>query len=417
MESDKKSRQSLDGDIVPIRRGVAIYKIHASPFYMARVLNPSRKPKYVVRSTKETSRIQARIVAEEIAQQIQSTSKLEVVPRDMQFRHFAEIALKTARSDVERGSRNPLYAKNLKYNLESKTYGLDRFFGQMDVRQISVKDYSDFSRKLMESHPNLSPSVHGALRSTFRNVMKVALYDGVIPQVPAPPKLNEGKHSPRPFFRFHPLVAKDEDQYKNLIQTARKIETESHIVRGIPITKELGDIIIFTTHTFLRPTVSELYALTHQDVTIEANPQRLLLTVKKGKTGYRVSNTMPAAVDLYKRMVERLDQKPKPTDFVFLPAYKNRTTARTIIMRQFAYLLKQCGLEVDPYTNLSHSMYSLRHTALCMRLVLSDGTVNMEVLARNAGTSLDMLTQFYLKYLPMTRELARNLQSFGDGGA
>jgi hypothetical protein len=152
-------------------------------------------------------------------------------------------------------------------------------------------------------------------------------------------------------------------------------------------------------------------------VTIEANPQRLLLTVKKGKTGYRVSNTMPAAVDLYKRMVERLDQKPKPTDYVFLPAYKNRTTARTIIMRQFAYLLKQCGLEVDPYTNLSHSMYSLRHTALCMRLVLSDGAVNMEVLARNAGTSLDMLTQFYLKYLPMTRELARNLQSFGDGGA
>ena len=172
MESDKKSRQSLDGDIVPIRRGVAIYKIHASPFYMARVLNPSRKPKYVVRSTKETSRIQARIVAEEIAQQIQSTSKLEVVPRDMQFRHFAEIALKTARSDVERGSRNPLYAKDLKYNLESKTYGLDQFFGQMDVRQISVKDYADFSRKLMETHPNLSPSVHGALRSAFRNVMK-----------------------------------------------------------------------------------------------------------------------------------------------------------------------------------------------------------------------------------------------------
>lgn len=61
----------------------------------------------------------------------------------------------------------------------------------------------------------------------------------------------------------------------------------------------------------------------------------------------------------------------------------------------------------------SEFAYSLRHTALCMRMVLSDGTVNMEVLARNAGTSQDMLTQFYLKYLPMTRELARNLQSFG----
>jgi len=124
---------------------------------------------------------------------------------------------------------------------------------------------------------------------------------------------------------------------------------------------------------------------------------------------------MPAAVTVYQRILQRNAPHTKPADYLFLPSYTNRTTARTIIMRQFAYLLKQAGLERDPYTNLTHSMYSLRHTALCMRMVLSDGTVNMEVLARNAGTSQDMLTQFYLKYLPMTRELARNLQSFGCG--
>jgi hypothetical protein len=66
-ESVKKSRQSLDGEIIKIRRGLAIYKIHASPFYMARVLNPAGKPKYIVKSTKEKSRLQARVVAEEIA--------------------------------------------------------------------------------------------------------------------------------------------------------------------------------------------------------------------------------------------------------------------------------------------------------------------------------------------------------------
>ena len=409
----KKSRQSLDGEIIKIRRGLAIYKINASPFYLARVLNPARNPKYLVRSTKEQSRIQARIVAEELAQAIHNANPITVVLRDKTFRYYAEIALKSAQSDVDRGSRNPLYAKDLKYNLFAKNYGLDAFFGGKDIRQITVKDYSDFSRALMVSIPDLSSSVHGALRSAFRNVMKVALYDGVISQVPAPPKLNEGKHSARPFFRFSPLVSKEQDQYQNLIRTAQRIENESHIVRGVPITKELRDIILFTTHSFVRPTVSELYALTHQDVTIEENPQRLLLTIKKGKTGYRVSHTMPAAVNVYRRLLQRNAPNTKSTDYLFLPGYQNRTTARTIIMRQFAYLLKQAGLESDPFTNMTHSMYSLRHTALCMRMVLSDGTVNMEVLARNAGTSQDMLTQFYLKYLPMTRELARNLQSFG----
>ena len=44
----------------------AIYQTHASPFWMARVLDPNTK-KYVVRSTKETARLKARDVAEELA--------------------------------------------------------------------------------------------------------------------------------------------------------------------------------------------------------------------------------------------------------------------------------------------------------------------------------------------------------------
>ena len=73
----------------------------------------------------------------------------------------------------------------------------------------------------------------------------------------------------------------------------------------------------------------------------------------------------------------------------------------------------QSGLEVDSATGMKHSICSLRHTAICMRLVLSEGKVNIFNLAKNAGTSVEQIERFYARNLPMSAEMARNLQSFG----
>jgi len=59
------------------------------------------------------------------------------------------------------------------------------------------------------------------------------------------------------------------------------------------------------------------------------------------------------------------------------------------------------------------NIYSLRHTAICMRLVLSHGRVNIYSLAKNAGTSVNQIERFYAKRLPISKELMENLQSFG----
>jgi hypothetical protein len=58
--------------------------------------------------------------------------------------------------------------------------------------------------------------------------------------------------------------------------------------------------------------------------------------------------------------------------------------------------------------------YSLRHTAICMRIILSEGKVNIFNLAKNAGTSVDQIERFYARNLPLSREMAINLQSFGE---
>ena len=60
-----------------------------------------------------------------------------------------------------------------------------------------------------------------------------------------------------------------------------------------------------------------------------------------------------------------------------------------------------------------HTIHSLRHTAICMRLVLSHGQVNIYSLAKNAGTSVNQIERFYAKRLPISKERMENLQSFG----
>ena len=62
-----------------IRRGLSIYKIVASPYWIARIWNASQK-KYVYRSTKETSRLVAEEVAEEILHDLKEKKIVDSIP-------------------------------------------------------------------------------------------------------------------------------------------------------------------------------------------------------------------------------------------------------------------------------------------------------------------------------------------------
>jgi hypothetical protein len=141
--------------------------------------------------------------------------------------------------------------------------------------------------------------------------------------------------------------------------------------------------------------------------------QKICVTVRNGKTGFRNANTMGGAVAVYKRTRIRYPDT-KGEDYIFLPQYENRQTAAKVIQRQFHELLKRAGIETDASTGRKHSLYSLRHTAICMRIILSKGRVNIFNLAKNAGTSVDQIERFYARNLPLSAELAMNLQSFGQ---
>lgn len=403
-----KSKHSLDGPILKVHKGVAIYKTHASPYWFARIRDPQLK-KYVVRSTKETSRISARSAAMELAAEI--FSKKKETPNEFSFRYFSKRYVERASRLVANGERNGNYIRTTTLCLNNPEWGLIKYFGNQDIRALKTRHWAEFLDSLSRKRPDLSSSTRNSLSATFRNVLKVARDDGVIESVPETPRTKQ-KDNPRPFFRFFPLIAKEQDAYKRLLAEAQKLADDRVTVRGVEITEELRDLILFVVHTFVRPTTTELYELRHNDVQVAMHPKRLLLTIRNGKTGFRIANSLETAVGVYRRIKERYPHT-KGEDYLFLPDYANRATASRIIQRQFNEALKRADLKLDHFTGTKHSVYSLRHTAICMRLILSEGQVNIYNLAKNAGTSVEQIERFYAKNLPPSAEMARNLQLFG----
>jgi len=405
----KRSPHRLRGEVVNIRRGLALYQTHASPFYFARILD-SRSQRYKVRSTKETSCVEARRVAEELAREICSPDA--PADREFSFKTYAGRLIAKVEQLVRAGERNKNYIRTAKLFLDNDEWGLARHFGTRDVRELTTRDWQLFIERLGRKRSDLSTSTRNMLMATFRNVLKVARDDGLIDAVPSTPRVRQ-KDNPRAFFRFEPLVSEDRDEYQKLLLGAKQLAKDVRIVRGVAVTEELYDLVLFCVHSFVRPTTTELYALKHNDISIETDPRRLLITVRNGKTGFRVANSMPGAVSAYERMRLRCPNA-QGEDYIFLPNYPNRETDSRVVSRQFNTLLDETGLKHDSITNTERSVYCLRHTSICLRLILSHGKVNIFNLAKNAGTSVEQIERFYAKHLPLSKEMAKNLQSFGE---
>ena len=368
---------------------------------------------YVVRSTKEAGRLDARKVAEELYIKECHLAHLPTAPpKQYLFEYFADRLIDHQFENAKEGLCSLALAKSDKNLIYTPKSGLLVFFGGKDVRQIRTKDVKAYLQwmKTRRTEP-YAFNTYSTRIACLRKILKLAVDDDVIDAVPATPR-PERKDSPRGFFRFHPLVAKEHDEYDRVLETAKAMAAEQVKVRWVPVTDEFYDLILFLAHTFLRPTYSEVYALKHRDVTIAENPRRLILRIQKGKTGFRQVNTLEAAVSIYQRCQKRCATWT-PDDFVFYPHYPNRHTAQNRVSRIFRDLLTRARLTVGD-DGIPRTLYSIRHTALCMRLVKSGGQVNIYNLAKSAGTSIEQLERFYLKNLPPSAEMARNLQTFGN---
>ena len=364
------------------------------------------KKKYVVRSTKESNRIEAAEVAEEIVETYkQKQNSSHAVSKDRSFEHYAKM-LSEITKQTAKASRNKYAFSDQSKILFREKDGLVSYFGKHDVGKITsgiVRDYLLFLDKRRDKP--LAMSTKSKQCGVIRQVLMLALEDGVIDIIPPMPKQRTVDK---------PRVSFTDAEYALLLETARTIADAGETsVRGVPVTREHYNVIVFAVHSFLRPTETELFGIRYCDIEVMGEEPRHLLMTLTGKTGYRKSATMKAAVDIFEKQQE-IHVNAKPTDYVFMPEYPNRTTAVNTYRRIFNHFLQETGLKKDK-DGKDRSPYSLRHYALQTRLVKSDGKVNIYWLAENAGTSVDQLERFYLKNLAPSAAKVRNIQSFGDG--
>jgi hypothetical protein len=410
INTSTKSRHAVDGKIHVIRKGLAVYKVRASPYYRVRVWVPSER-RYMVRSTKEKSRIHAIDSAEEVFEELKHRKVVDAIPKSRLFKTYADKLIDRQKQKVADREMHPRQAKNDE-SLLLKEGGLVPFFGKRDVATIKTSDLKKYFEEIRTGRSKkYSPSTLNKKVAAFRKVLKIAYEEGVIQSLPETPTSGR-QDNPRPFFKFEPLVPKERDEYQMLLRGAKELAEAKVKVRGVPITAELYDFILFMVHSFLRPTESEVFALMHKHVTVATDPDRLILTIAEGKTGYRVINTLEAPVYVFKRIQRRFPNH-SPDDYLFLPSYKNRTTAVQVMNRQFNHLLSTAKIQHDSITNQKHTVYSLRHTAICLRIIKSGGKVNIYNLAKTAGTKVEQIERFYARNLPLSPEMARNLQTFG----
>ena len=385
-----------------IRKGVSIYKTESSPFWYSRIWVNS-KNKYLVRSTQEVSRIDAIESVEEIIMKLKENPEntdVSIVSRNLMFSHFAESLMKQ-QSAMSGKTRSPRFAKDDENIIQRKGDGLIAYFGSRNVNDITTYDLRDYLSYLDENRSvSLSSSSKTKHLTIIGKIFKVAYEKDVLDRLPLIPKVST-RDNPRPSFT--------EKEYKLLLKITKEVIQEQVKLRGVLIDDELYYFIVFLVHSFMRPVESEIFSITHQDVSIEKDPKRLKIKINDGKTGFRYVSTMPDAVDFYTKLQTL---KPfEPTDYLFFSDYPNRSTAIRNVNRQFNYILDRCNLK-EMSSGETRSVYALRHYSLQTRLTKSKGKVNIFNLAKNAGTSVEQLERFYLKNIELSDELIENLQTF-----
>ena len=235
-----------------IHQGVAIYKTDRSPFWFARIWNPHDQ-KYLVRSTKETSRIEAADAATELADSLTASKfKNTKSKKPVAFETDAEKLLEETKQRTKGKTGSYAYRDEYKI-IYRKDDGLIAYFGDTSVTDINAGTIRAFLTKLDQGRAKpLANSTKAKNLAVLRRVLELALDDDVIPKVPRFPNVTQ-KDNARPTFSL--------EEYRRFIRIGKQCARDKDKVRHHTINHHDISMFQLMVHSYLRPTQSELFGL------------------------------------------------------------------------------------------------------------------------------------------------------------
>lgn len=250
------------------------------------------------------------------------------------------------------------------------------FWRPIIAADVTSKTFREFylwrrSRGSIKSH-----TIHKDV-ALVRQLLRYAMEEGIINDVPSVPKIGTIEENPRPWF-----TRSEWDKLLD-ISTERILDAEDN-PKLKQQREDLDDQIRFMVGSMCR--VDEMLGICYRDGRIEKNAagEKILICAVSGKRGQRTVVGRTAAAAVFARRAK----SGKPNDRLFPVHHRDA----------FRELLIAAGLRTDQKTGFTRNFKSLRATAISFEILGSD-TPNLLLIARNAGTSVLMIDKFYAQRL------------------
>lgn len=373
---------------------LVIYKTAASRFYWVRCYFNG---KYKVKTTKsETPRGAKEFAAQFYKDTLLSSVTTKSSDRNKQFAVVGNLFFQS----TEKNTTSTTY----KADYNRYTQHILKEFNQQEVDTITNAQISQFVEKLHATGIKPATIKHHII--VLRKILKFAIANDLMKNLPVFPRITGKLQTSQK--RDYLTVT----EYDHVCKCAEELAIKKTVVQKITITDEMKYLIQFMVNSFIRP--SDLRVLKHKHINHmkDGKVEWLELTHPATKTNANAVQAMPVSVHIYRNLMDykkKAKLKTSLNDYVFLPEYseKQRDKVMQVVAKLFKRIVAETGIEEK--TDKKLTLYSLRHTAIMMRLTI--GQVDTLSLARNARTSQAMIDKFYAAHLT-TNQVRKQLHAF-----
>ncbi|EHR40302.1 tyrosine-type recombinase/integrase [Alishewanella jeotgali] len=343
--------------------------------------------KWYCKATKEEDKEKAIAKAHRIFVEHQIRFETNTLTTSKRFKDVAEKAIATMKHDMERGAGKVIYEDYIgclnRYHIP--------FFDRTFITSIDVdalRAFDKWREEKMKRKPARSTLLthNAALQLVFKEAVENKWM--LASQIPA--LAADGANMVR-------RAAFTPAEYERILEKLFEMEENSRKEVTKQIRELTQDYAEFVINTGMRPG-TELDNLTWGDLHIERHEDQatFYISVRKGKTTLHTGTREVVCKRSLQRTIWRMTERfpnRQAKDLLFRLPDGSETKE---ISRTFNAALKELGLDESPHGK--RTLYSLRHSFITWELVAQKVTI--DVLARQCGTSIEMIERHYSHVIP-----------------
>ena len=326
------------------------------------------------------------------------------------FADIARLSIEEMRRQLEACEGRQIYSA---YIAVTQNY-LIPFFGKYNIANINYQQVSAYEEwRKQKFGRELKASTVNTHIAALNRVFDEAIAREYMQKTQVPVLTNNGRASMRraDFSRC---------EYVQMLKAFRKWVGQTSMQKSLQMRELLKDYVRFLANTGIRHgTEAENLCWKHIDVFVENRRKYLAVWVVDGKTGQREviakASTITCLKHIHNRCtdINHLTFEELLAKRLDLPVFRLADgTVTKYLCQTFKKFLEDIGLLVDTKTGQERTLYCLRHTYATFQLV--NNNVDMHTLAKQMGTSIQMLEKHYSHLTPRLRKdvLTRRANNF-----